>query len=359
MFRRCHLCRNQSVKIEEKEGKVQKRKGSTDIEPKELSDWEQKLLSAMDSFTATYPNSKDTTKWLYESGELLFSKNLLDQASERYQTVIAREPRSKQAKNSAKGIVDALAFRANAKTETKEYDLALKDWKALQSTANSFNNQEGLGNAAFKKECSSTTRLPQPSLLRLHLGRPPRVMQIRSQRPPATVSLRRHSQRPKADVALNLAAVYYYETNRLADSMDTRATLIETYPKSKFYSEHIARLGYAYETIADYPNAIIWYERLFNEDKEHEFSKDAMYTAIVLHDRMGEYDEAIAGINQFMKTYPADDRVKDMPLYIARIHKKSGDLNKAGKAYYDFFAEPPKAQQKINASLLGYSMENS
>ena len=155
------------------------------------------------------------------------------------------------------------------------------------------------------------------------------------------------ASKSRCGTILTLAAVYYYETNRLADSMDTRATLIETYPKSKFYSEHIARLGYAYETIAaDYPNAIIWYERLFNEDKEHEFSKDAMYTAIVLHDRMGEYDEAIAGINQFMKTYPADDRVKDMPLYIARIHKKSGDLNKAGKAYYDFFARPPKLNRR-------------
>ena len=343
------------VKIEEKEGKVQKRKGSTDIEPKELSDWEQKLLSAMDSFTATYPDSKDTTKWLYESGELLFSKNLLDKASERYQTVIAREPRSKQAKNSAKGIVDALAFRANAKTETKEYELALKDWKALQSTANSFNNQEGLGNAAFKKEMFEYYEIASAKLVEVTFessskGDSDKITAANGY----TEFAKTFPASKKADVALNLAAIYYYETNRLADSMDTRATLIATYPKSKFYSEHIARLGYAHETIADYPNAIIWYERLFNEDKDHEFAKDAMYTAIVLHDRMGEYDAAISGIEQFMKTYPGDERVKDMPLYIARIHKKSGDLDKAGKAYYTFFAEPPKSateEQRIFARL--------
>lgn len=343
------------VKVEEKEGKVQKRKGSTDIEPKELSPWEQKLLSAMDSYTSTFPDSKDTTKWLYESGELLFSKNLLDQASERYQTVIAKEPRSKRAQNSAKGIVDALAFRANAKTETKEYTLALQDWKALQETSNSFNNQEGLGNPKFKQEMFeyyeiATAKLVEVKFESSSKGDSDKVTAANGYREFAKT----FPKSKKADSALNLAAIYYYETNQLANSMDTRALLIETYPKSKFYSEHIARLGYAYETIADYPNAIVWYERLFNEDNKHEFAKDAMYTAIILHDRMGEYSEAIAGVGEFMKTYPDDERTKDMPIYIAQIHKKSGDLGKAGKAYYAFFADPPKSateEQKIYARL--------
>jgi tetratricopeptide (TPR) repeat protein len=98
------------VKRETREGKIQKRIFKTDIEPKELSEWEKNLLFTMDNYSSVYPDSKDTIKYLYESGELLFSKNRLDEASERYKKVISMNPKSKQATNAAKGIVDALAF---------------------------------------------------------------------------------------------------------------------------------------------------------------------------------------------------------------------------------------------------------
>lgn len=343
------------VKVEEKEGKVQKRKGKTDIEPKELSEWENNLLTAMDSYTKNYPDSKETTKWLYESGELLFSKNLLDKASERYRTVISLNPSSKRAQDSAKGIVDALSFRANSKTESKEYDLALKDWAALRDTANSFNAQEGLGNASFKKEMYEYYEIATAKLVEVTFDSSPKGDSDKIAAAEGYLTFAKtFPESKKADTTLNLAAIYFFETNQLADSMETRALLIDTYPKSPFYSEHIARLGYAYETIADYPNAITWYKRLFEEDNGHEFATDAMYTAIILQDRMGDYAQAIEGIEKFMAEYPKDERTPEMPLYIAQIHKKSGDLQKSGAAYYSFFAEGPKGateEQKIFARL--------
>ena len=123
------------VKQEIKEGIVKKRKSDTDIEIIELSKWEAELLRAFDNYAKVFPKSKKTINYLYESAQLLFAKNRLDEASQRYQRVIKMNPKSKFAFNSASGIVEALAFRANSKESSKAYAQAIKDYASLRDTS--------------------------------------------------------------------------------------------------------------------------------------------------------------------------------------------------------------------------------
>ena len=43
--------------------------------------------------------------------------------------------------------------------------------------------------------------------------------------------------------------------------METRHILIDSYPESKYFTTHLAELGFAYETIADFRTAAEWYEK--------------------------------------------------------------------------------------------------
>ena len=89
---------------------------------------------------------------MYASATLLFDKNQLDEASSRFRTVISMNPKSKQAMYSANLILGALDVSAQAKEEKGNFAEAAKDFAALRDTAKAFQDQEGLGNASFKKE---------------------------------------------------------------------------------------------------------------------------------------------------------------------------------------------------------------
>ena len=85
------------IGYDKKKGLVKSRKKDTDIDPIEMSPWESKKLEALDQYAKLYPNNKNTINHLYTSARLLFDKNLLDEASSRFRTVISMNPKSKQA----------------------------------------------------------------------------------------------------------------------------------------------------------------------------------------------------------------------------------------------------------------------
>ena len=94
----------------------------------------------------------------------------------------------------------------------------------------------------------------------------------------------------------------------LLKTMETRHILIDTYPDSKYFTTHLAELGFAYETIADFRTAAEWYEKLLAKDSEYAASKDALHSAAIFRERLGDWEQAIANNNLYMSTYPEDER---------------------------------------------------
>ena len=111
--------------------------------------------------------------------------------------------------------------------------------------------------------------------------------------------VRQFPEANKADIAVNISAVYYYELKDSRKMMESRQYLIDNYPKSKKYTENVARLGFAYETIAKFEIAADWYEKLYDIDKEYEMTKDALHRASIFRESLGQYDKAIANKEQY------------------------------------------------------------
>jgi len=136
--------------------------------------------------------------------------------------------------------------------------------------------------------------------------------------------------------------------------MESRQYLIDNYPKSKKYTENVARLGFAYETIAKFEIAADWYEKLYDIDKEYEMTKDALHRASIFLESLGQYDKAIENKEKYMTAYPDDGRVIGYQFDIANILEKKGDFVAAQKAFYDYYSKAPEGASEQSKFLARY-----
>ena len=328
---------------EEKKGLIKKRKSDKDLSVIELAPWETKYLTAMENFAEVYPKSKDTIDYLYESGNLYFDKNRLDEAAKKFRQVIDIKPTSKQAANAAEGITDALAFRADARFKTEEYDKALKDYVALRDAAKDFYDQKGLGNKKFKKKIYGYFEKSSAKVVETVFNG--------SKKDEAAKAVAADGYRtfvtdfPKSELApaaLNTSAIYFFESNNVAKSMEARQLMVAQYPESKYYLEHMAKVGFNFESIADFAQASDWYERLFKEAPDYKDTKNALYRAAFFRKRMGQWEQAIKNKRDYMKTYPDEPLTVTLPIDIANVYREHGKLAKAAKEFEAYYQKPNK-----------------
>lgn len=331
------------IKYDKKDGLIKERKSKTDIAPIEMSTWEQKKLTALDQYTRLYPSKKNTINHTYSAAYLLFYKNQLDEASTRFRAVIAMNPSSKQAMQGANLILGALDMFAQAKEKSEDFAGAAKDFAALRDTAKAFKEQEGLGDSSFKGEMAKIYEASALKEIEVVYNASPKDSPDKKRAAESyMVFVKDFPDANKADIAVNIAAVYYYALNDTKNTMATRHYLIENYPKSKKLTENIAELGFAYENIAKFEEAATWYEKLFEVDKDYAAAKGALHRASIFRESLGQYDQSITDKQTYMEAYPEDERVIAYPIDIANILDKKGDLVAAHKAYYDYFSKTPE-----------------
>jgi len=293
-------------------------KGETN--PIDLTEWETNKLTALDQFAELFPNEKNTRNVIYESAYLLYNKNHFKKASDRFRVVIGMNPGSKEAMLAANLILDSFTL--------------VEDWSNLKEVSRAFYDQEGLGNTSFKKEVYSIYERASFKLIEIDyeskedwLGAADHYVAFFEEFPESEV----------ADQALNNAAVYYYKVKNTRAAMSTRHILIEKYPKSKYYIDQVAALGYDYESIANFAEAARWYEKLFSLDKAHTGAKAAIYSAAEFRRAMGEWQQAIKNYQQYMTEFPTEDNVDSVQLAIGQIYVDNEKWENAAKVWQTFF----------------------
>jgi tetratricopeptide (TPR) repeat protein len=289
-----------------------------------MSDWDQKYLTALDQYSGLYPDDKDTPGAIYKAGYLLYNHNMFKESSERFRTVIAMQPGSRDAETAANLILDAL--------------VVVEDWESLRDVSKAFFDQEGLGRQSFKDEVFTIYENASFKLIEVNFG------QDKDEKKAADAYMSFVTDFPgskSGDLGLNNAAVYYYNTENYKDAMTARHRLIDEYPESKYYKSQIAELGFAYESIADFSTAAGYYEKLFSLDQDHEAAKDAMFSAGLYRKSLGEWEAAIDNFNKYITAWPDDDRVAGMTIDVASIYADNGKVNEAMRVFETFFETPP------------------
>ncbi len=288
----------------------------------ELTDWEGKLLAALDQYSKLFPASDKTKNIIYKSAYLLYNKNHFKDASDRFRVVIGMDPSSKEAEQAANLILDSFAL--------------VEDWKNLKDVSKAFYDQDGLGSSSFKQEVFNIYERASFKLIEI-------TFEKDQNKATAAVAYRAfYDEFPKsevADLALNNAAVYFHGEGDLAMAMETRHLLVDNFPKSDFYKDQVASLGFDYESIADFANAAMWYEKLFSLDAKHESASDALYSSALFRRAMGEWQVAIKNYEKYLAAYPDKENVNEIKLEIAKIYEDNEKWAEASKVYQRFYKD--------------------
>lgn len=303
-----------------------------------LTEWETKSLAALDQFAKLFPTEDKTRNIIYKSAYLLYNKNHFAEASERFNTVIKMDPKSKEAEQAANLILDSFAL--------------IEDWDQLRKNAKFYFDQAGLGGDDFKKEVYGIYENASLKLIEINFKK------TQDKTKGAADYWAFYQEFPtstNADLALNNASVYYHEIGRSADAMKVRLELINKFPKSKFYIDQVASLGFDYESMADFKNAAAWYEKLWSLKKDHAGSKDAIFSAALFRNAMGEWETGIKNYEQYIATFPGEANINALKLEIAKIYEDHEKWPEAAKMYTLFFADPKKAPTGVTLDQVMYS----
>ena len=290
-------------------------------EPIELTDWEKKLLTALDQFAKLYPDDAKVRSIIYKSAYLLYNNNQFKDASDRFRIVIGMDPKSKEAEQAANLILDSFTL--------------VEDWPNLKEVSKAFYDQDGLGSDGFKKEVFGIYE--NSSLKLIEVG----FKKSNDKAKGAADYWAFYKEFPKsqnADLALNNASVYYHDLGRTRDAMKVRHEIVENFPKSKYYKDQVAALGFDYESTADFTHAAEWYERLYSMDQAHPGSKDAIFSAALFRGAMGQWEQSIGDYQKYMGTYKTEPNINGVQLEIAKIYEANGKYAEASKVYMGVFS---------------------
>ena len=323
-------------------------KVTKDVQPQDLTEWENRLIAACKQYSDLFPADKKVEIAIYKSAYLLYQRYHFPEAAAQFRSVIGMNPQSANAERSAHLILDALKTR--------------EEYVPLRDTAKAFYNQEKLGSSKFKKE-----------MYEIYSSSSFKVIELDHEKnqdfgTTADAFMAFYAEFPefdKLDFALNNAAAYYFKADRVADSMRVRHILVEDPkfgPSTKFYYGQVSALGYDYERVADFEKAAFYYDKLFDlypearktlaktkgdetADKLQSMDEEAgaaLYTSATFHDALGDWSGSIDCFQTFIATFPDDPRVTELKLRIGRIQEENNAWSDAANTWYAFFSKPPK-----------------
>ncbi len=312
-------------------------------EPIALTQWEQRLVDSCKKYADLYPEEKKVQNIIYKSAYLLYNKYRFEEAAAQFNSVIKMDPGSDSAEQAANLILDSFVIR--------------QDYANLKTNSKFYYDQQGLGGQKFKEDTYKIYQNASFKLIEVTLDKDKNYgvaadgfMSFYNEFPDS----------PVAAQALNNSAVYYSQMSRVADSMKARHILIDDPkfgPKTKYYYEQIGALGYDYEMVANFDTAANYYEQLWSlypEERKKvakekpdaatafdQKAADAIYSAAVFRNGLGQWEQAISNYNQFATAYPTDARVPDVLLTTGKIYEDHDKLTEAGNVFMAFYTKPP------------------
>lgn len=298
--------------------------------PVPLTTWETNQLAALDQYAALFRGAPGTDGKLrdvvYKSGWLLYGKNQFAAASERFNVVIAMEPKSREAEQAANLILDSFAL--------------VEDWEALRTNARRYRDQPGLGSDAFRKDVATVYENASQKAIEA------RFVEDGDTAAAAEAYLawdQEFPASPNAELALHNASVHLTTLGRARDALAAREALVTRFPRSKHAPDAVAALGYGYESLAQFDRAAAWYERLAASHPTHVDAPDACASAAIFRASLGQWEGAVADYQRYIATWPDRANVEGVRLAVAQLHEANGKPAEAAAIYQRFFAKPAAA----------------
>jgi tetratricopeptide (TPR) repeat protein len=124
--------------------------------------------------------------------------------------------------------------------------------------------------------------------------------------------------------------------------------ILNDHPESGLAPDAVYQIGRGYTQMAEYTEAVKWYERVAEQFPVHPVNRDALLQLASAYSRLAKYREAVARYEKFIQSYPGDERLDRAYLNIVDVLRDAGEeteaLNRADKIAEMFKGRAGEAQ---------------
>jgi tetratricopeptide (TPR) repeat protein len=291
-------------------------------EGEEMTAWRTETLTSLLKFASTFHDDERSVSVLTNASQTLFALNEYDQAI-KIATELVNKAGSKnqQLKKTAYGIIAQSYFKkANYPLAQSNY---IAQRKLTENNSAEYKDiSQQLAAATYKQAelWQSETWLPE--------GTESLTKAQRTEKAIATLlSLKQLA--PKTNI--RIIAQYDASSLMLGDKQWDNA-LVElkdlkaTYPKHKLAAEFPRKIAFAYENKKDWPQALIAYQYLMNNDPSEEVRQEALFIAAGLAEKTDDLEQAIKYYRDYAHKYekPFDNRM-EARFHLASLYEKQKD----------------------------------
>ncbi|MES2642778.1 MAG: tetratricopeptide repeat protein [Myxococcota bacterium] len=339
---RARFCAESAIFAAEQMVKREPKSPVVGAAPVPLTAWETNQLAALDQYAALFPGDPKLRDVVYKAGWLLYGKNQFAAASERFNVVIAMEPKSREAEQAANLILDSFAL--------------VEDWDALRANAKRYRDQPGLGSEGFKREVATVYENASLKAIEARFAKDHDTAAV------AAAYLAWNEEfpaSPNAELALHNASVHLATLGRAREALAARQALVARFPRSKHTPDAVAAVGYGYESLAQFDQAAIWYERLATAHPTHPDAPDACTSAALFRASLGQWEGAVADYQRYLTTWPERADAEGVRLAVAQLYEEHGKPSDAAALYQRFFTKPAPAAtvEQVMFARLRYGLQ--
>jgi len=291
-------------------------------EGKDMTAWRTQTLTSLLKFASTFHDDERSVSVLTNASQTLFALNEYDQAIKIATELVSKAgPKNPELKKTAYGIIAQSYFKKG------NYQLAQSNYIAQRKLTNKKSAEykeisQQLAAATYKQAelWQDEKWLPQ--------GTESLSKAQRSEKAIATLlSLKQLA--PKTNI--RIIAQYDASSLMLAD-MQWDNALVELkdlkakYPKHKLAAEFPRKIAFAYENKKDWPQALVAYQYLMNNDPSDDVRQEALFIAAGLAEKTDDLDLAIKYYRDYAHKYekPFDNRM-EARFHLASLYEKQKD----------------------------------
>ena len=373
----------QKVDEAKKKGGVDKgakivRRSAKELEPKDLSNIEQRLVSACDAYVALFPGEKDEIDVRYQSAVIFYDKNQFVDAAKRFGDIILKWPEEKRSQQAA----DLTMYILDAKEE----------WAELASLSKQFYSNKRLAKPGteFTKRLAGIVEGSQYKWI-------DEVVYKKEKNPGKAAQeflafVKDFPKSKMADRALTYAMVMFQETKQLDRGVEAGERVLKEYPSSPLEPKVRYTLARMYEQMADFAHSAPMYESFVSSFDKHSrlhadavarhkgkatkgkkgadkadakaedsssdeerdaltekleqdgklleearaWLADAQFNAALWYEGLGQSDKALAAYRQYIARFKDRKDVPEIAFNLGQIYEKDGKWAEAARAFEEF-----------------------
>lgn len=295
---------------------------NSDLEPKELPEFEAKLVQECDRYIKmATPDAPDVVEARFASAITLYEHNRFKEAIDGFKFIIETSPDHPNAPDAARLILSSLHLMRDIKGLNEAAETISKNSKLMtgevptivtrikeQADFNKCYEFEQAGRHAHAAECF--LRYPKTF--------------------PNT---------PLKDRAIFNAASNYFKARLVEKSLEANTMLVNDMPNSPLAPRALYAIADTYRRVAVYSEAARFYEIFVKMLPNHDLTEEALRYATVFRTGLGEYDQAIKDLKQYIDLYPKSQYTPGVYQEIGNILQKQGKHPEAQKHFESYLSK--------------------